>query len=32
LVTRFFAMPWPIRPTPMKPMVGFVVIASLPNH
>jgi hypothetical protein len=26
LVTRFFAMPWPIRPSPMKPIRGFASI------
>ena len=27
--TRFFAMPWPIRPTPMKPMRGLSMLVLL---
>ncbi len=28
LVTRFFAIPWPMRPSPMKPMRGLALVAA----
>ena len=32
LVTRFFAMPWPMSPRPMKPMRGFVSAFMFPPN